>query len=201
MPTNRYDELIREAVERHFPDLLKDFGSDGWRWIRAQIRQESAFKTNAKSPVGAMGLMQIMPDTWKWLGGGDNPFDPEQNIEVGVRFMAYLYGRFGEIPDPEERMRVALASYNGGPGYPSVALALAREADGLPYGFGPWKHAGRPDGRWQTWAFWSCFLADPRCRVKSRGRRLSPDHRQMLDYVEKICAYHALYVKQDGGTA
>lgn len=194
----RYDELIKKTVAKHFPVLLETFGADGWLWIKAQIRQESGFDPKAKSAAGAMGLMQLMPDTDKGIDGDLDGFDPVGNVDNGVRHMAWLWSRFGEIPDPEERMRITLASYNGGRGYPNVALALARKADGLPYGFSVWNREGRQGGRWQQWSFWGLFLPDLRCRVQVRGRWRRPDYRQIRDYVTKICAYHASYVMQEG---
>ncbi len=76
--------------------------------IRLIIEQESAFDPLALSPTGAMGLMQLMPDT-AWLLGVNDPFDPEQNIEAGVRYFAQQMDHFGTI-------EMALAAYNAGPG-------------------------------------------------------------------------------------
>lgn len=76
--------------------------------VRLIIEQESAFDPLALSPTGAMGLMQLMPDT-AWLLGVDDPFEPEQNIEAGVRYFAQQMDRFGNL-------ELALAAYNAGPG-------------------------------------------------------------------------------------
>lgn len=76
--------------------------------IRCIIEQESAYDPLALSPSGAMGLMQLMPDT-AWLLGVDDPFDPEQNIEGGVRYFVQQMDHFGSI-------ELALAAYNAGPG-------------------------------------------------------------------------------------
>jgi soluble lytic murein transglycosylase-like protein len=77
-------------------------------WVLRIIEAESGGDPNAVSPKGAMGLMQLMPDTARALGV-QNPFDPVQNIEGGVRYLRHLMDRFGDL-------RLALAAYNAGPG-------------------------------------------------------------------------------------
>lgn len=80
-------------------------------WIRAVIEVESAGRVHAVSSAGAMGLMQIMPDTWAELRLrhrlGDDPFDPRNNILGGTAYLRQMYERFG-APG-------FLAAYNAGP--------------------------------------------------------------------------------------
>lgn len=76
--------------------------------VKAMVKAESGFKPKAISPKGAMGLMQLMPETAESLGVKD-PFDPEENIQGGVK---YLKGLMKEFKDPEK----AIAAYNAGPG-------------------------------------------------------------------------------------
>ena len=72
------------------------------------MEQESNYDPFALSPAGAMGLMQLMPDT-AWMLGVNDPWSPEENIEGGVRYFAQQMDRFGRIEN-------ALAAYNAGPG-------------------------------------------------------------------------------------
>ena len=94
-----YDEAIEAASATHGvrPEL-----------VRAVIQVESGFNPRARSPVGAMGLMQLMPATAAELGV-DNPWDPVQNIHGGVAYLGSLIREFGDEV-------LALAAYNAGPG-------------------------------------------------------------------------------------
>ena len=80
-------------------------------WIRAVMRVESAGDVRSVSPKGAMGLMQIMPETWAGLriryGLGSDPFDAHDNILAGTAYLRELHDRYGEPG--------FLAAYNAGP--------------------------------------------------------------------------------------
>ncbi|MCC6810571.1 MAG: lytic transglycosylase domain-containing protein [Deltaproteobacteria bacterium] len=95
-----YDDIFIEAGRRTLipPALLK-----------AMAAQESGFNPRAISPKGALGLMQLMPATAKLLGV-DAPFDPEQSIHGGARFLRMLLDTFAN------NAKLAVAAYNCGEG-------------------------------------------------------------------------------------
>ncbi|HEX9366397.1 MAG TPA: lytic transglycosylase domain-containing protein [Vicinamibacterales bacterium] len=95
-----YDGFIAEAADAYNIDPLM---------IRAVMQAESAFNTMAVSPVGALGLMQLMPEVAAELGV-DDPLDPRQNIMAGARHLKQL------LVSHRGNVKLALASYNAGPG-------------------------------------------------------------------------------------
>lgn len=98
--TNAYQAEIAEASRRHGVDEAI---------IRAIMHAESAYNPNALSRAGAQGLMQLMPATARRFGV-TNAFDPRQNIDGGVRYLAWLLRRFnGDLT-------LASAGYNAGEG-------------------------------------------------------------------------------------
>jgi hypothetical protein len=91
-------------------------------WIRAVIQVESAGDARALSPKGAMGLMQIMPETWDdlrvRLGLGVDPYDPRDNILAGAAYLREMYDRYGSAG--------FLAAYNAGPARYEAHLATGQ---------------------------------------------------------------------------
>ncbi len=96
----------------HVADASRRFGIPE-RWIWSVMRAESGGRSRAVSPVGAMGLMQIMPRTWRMLaaryGLGSDPFDVRANIHGGAAYLRLMWDRYGDS-------RLMLAAYNAGPG-------------------------------------------------------------------------------------
>ncbi|GLS04164.1 transglycosylase [Chitiniphilus shinanonensis] len=109
----RYPLPFRADIERE----ARSNGLDP-AWVYGLIRQESRFVTEARSSVGAGGLMQLMPATAKWVAAkmGDRNFDPkavhhaESNLQLGTFYLRYILDRLESHPV------LATAGYNAGPG-------------------------------------------------------------------------------------
>jgi membrane-bound lytic murein transglycosylase F len=100
-----YDDQIKEGAE-----IL----SWDWRLLASVVYQESNFNPSIKSWAGAVGLMQVMPETGEYFGVS-NIEDPSQNIKVGVRFLKFLDNEWAKtVTDSTERVKFVLASYNVG---------------------------------------------------------------------------------------
>lgn len=116
-----------------YDDLLKQHAGDlpwDWRLLASQAFQESRFKPDAHSWVGAAGLLQLMPATAKQYGV-KNALNPEDNVQGAVKFLKWLDGFWRErIDDDNERVKFILASYNCGAGHVRDAQRLTEKFGG-----------------------------------------------------------------------
>ena len=115
---SKYDTLIRRyAVKEAFD----------WKLIAAIIHQESRFRPHIVSPVGAYGLMQLMPSVAKTYKINFNKLaSPELNIATGTKYLRWIYNHFDKPEFSEEdKIKFSLAAYNAGIGHIHDARALA----------------------------------------------------------------------------
>ncbi len=109
MPAAR--SVVADPYAAHIAEASQRFGIPA-HWIRAVLRAESAGDVRAISSAGAIGLMQVMPDTWAGLrdrhGLGRDPYQPRDNILAGTAYLREMWDRYGNVA-------AMLAAYNAGP--------------------------------------------------------------------------------------
>ncbi|MDD3789567.1 MAG: transglycosylase SLT domain-containing protein, partial [Petrimonas sp.] len=118
--------------DNYFKKYGKEYGLD-WRLLASVAYQESNFDNEGKSWAGATGIMGLMPATAATMGvRGDSLYDPEMNIKAGSLYLSRLIKAFSSVDDLTERIKMALAAYNGGIGHIYDARALAEKYDANP---------------------------------------------------------------------
>jgi len=156
---DRFDSLFRYYAQGTYFN---------WKLFKWMALVESSMNPRAVSEVGALGLMQLMPDTAEEMKV-TYPFDAEENIRGGTDYFRLQFQHFPEIPDAMERIKFSLAAYNGGRGYINKAISLA-------------KRANISVDDWQKWDEVKLYLAFPSCRINGKA----PDYRQITNYVRKV---------------
>lgn len=122
---DRYDDVFRKYSKRFF-----GVGFD-WQYFKAQGLAESGLDPQARSPVGARGVMQLMPGTYAMIKKArseqfGNIEDPEWNIAAGILYNRDLWHIWANNPDETERLRFMFGSYNAGPGTIKRATRVAQ---------------------------------------------------------------------------
>jgi membrane-bound lytic murein transglycosylase F len=111
---NDYDETFKKYSKRFFGP-----GYD-WKLFKAQSIAESSLSPDAVSPVGARGLMQLMPSTFSDIQSANPDFnnidDPVWNIAAGIYYDRQIFKTWKEIETEEEKFRFTFGSYNAGRG-------------------------------------------------------------------------------------
>lgn len=120
--TDEYDRHFKKYTKRYFGPHFD------WRWFKSQGIAESNLESNAKSYVGAQGIMQIMPATFDEIRQKNPTFrsasTPKWNIAAGIFYDRQLYRKWRKPLPSEERLFLAFSSYNAG--YGRVLKAVKR---------------------------------------------------------------------------
>jgi membrane-bound lytic murein transglycosylase F len=119
--TDKYDRHFKKYSKRYFGPLFD------WHWFKAQAIAESGLSHDAKSQVGALGLMQIMPSTFEDISKKNPHFTelktPKWNIAAGIYYDRTLYRKFKKTA-AQDKLYMTFASYNAG--YGRMLNALKR---------------------------------------------------------------------------
>jgi soluble lytic murein transglycosylase-like protein len=128
--TERYDPVFRKYTKRYFGPAFD------WKYFKAQGFAESGLNANAKSWVGARGVMQLMPSTYQEIATHRPEFgeidQPEWNIAAGIMHDRYLWELWEKNVPDEERHRFMFGSYNAGEGTINRAWGVAKAKAGPP---------------------------------------------------------------------
>jgi membrane-bound lytic murein transglycosylase F len=163
-----YDEMIARHAEAAGLD---------WRFVSAVIYEESRFEPDSRSPVGAVGLMQVMPAAAQDVG--ELRFhEPEGNVRAGVRYLQRLWREYATAAE-RDRLALMLAAYNMGMGHVRDAQRLAER-----FGYDPL----RWDGAMEVMVG---LLEEP--QVAAEMRHGFAQGRSVVAYVERILNRYASY--------
>jgi len=122
---DRYDDTFRKYSKRFFGPAFE------WRSFKAQAMAESNLNPRARSRVGARGLMQLMPSTWRQIRSKNRELrsidDPEWNIAAGIEYDRYLWQLWDDQQTELDRRSFMFGSYNAGRGTILRAQGMARQ--------------------------------------------------------------------------
>lgn len=145
---SRFDDTFRRYSKRYFGPAFD------WRWFKAQGMAESNLDSTATSRVGARGVMQLMPSTFRFIQSRRPEFrsidDPEWNIAAGIMHDRYLWKLWEKSITTDERFRFMFASYNAGEGTIGRAADSARVVAG---GVPAWTHVEQVAPRVPRWRY------------------------------------------------
>jgi len=148
---DRYDPTFRKYTKRFFGP-----GFD-WRYFKAQGFAESGLSADATSWVGARGVMQLMPSTYREIASHRPEFgaidQPEWNIAAGIMHDRYLWTLYQKDVSDDERHHFMFASYNAGEGTINRALAVARSKSGGPIWTPDWSSVALIAPTMQRWRY------------------------------------------------
>lgn len=122
--TDKYDDYFKKYTKRYFGPFFD------WKWFKAQAIAESGLSSRIMSDAGAVGVMQILPSTYREIQEENPHFkdieSPRWNIAAGIYYDRILYRKWRTPPD-QERIYFTLASYNAG--YRRILRAYTRTAE------------------------------------------------------------------------
>jgi len=169
---NRYDDYFRKYSKRFF-----GIGFD-WKVFKAQGLAESGLMPDARSWVGAIGIMQLMPSTFKDIQSSlpelQNVNDPQWNIAAGILYDRQLWKAWSEHETTDERLKFIFGSYNAGKFTITKAQQVAQK-ENLDHRY--WNNIETIAPKVQQWR-----------------------HDETLNYVRKIENYYSALSKRNGFT-
>lgn len=145
--SERYDPTFRKYTKRYFGPAFD------WKYFKAQGMAESGLDSTAKSWVGARGVMQLMPSTYRDIASHRPEFgtidQPEWNIAAGIMHDRYLWTLYQKDISDDERHRFMFASYNAGEGTINRAITMARAKEVGPPVWSNVEQIAPTVGRWR----------------------------------------------------
>ncbi len=186
--------IAEEPIEEQAPEVVpyesyfrQYADSIGWDWtlLAALSWEESHFNPQARSHVGAQGLMQLMPTTAERYGLNDSTvLIPAENIRAGAEYIRSLQKIYSFIGNPQEQIHFVLASYNAGPAHIMDARRLAKRYGRSPY---VW---------FDNTEYWLTQLSDPTFATDSVVLYGSFNAQETTSYVRKVLRTYKRFQKQ-----